>query len=118
MPRGFTVESYFADAFGIIVEPEVLKAERIRIKATDINHRRDYLRKLPIHWSQREVEKHSDYSIFEVTVMPTYDFIQHILSMSSEVEVLSPNYVREEVVRWVKEIAKIYCLKTPFDVLV
>ena len=112
LPRGFTVESYFADAFGIIVEPEVLKAERIRIKATDINHRRDYLRKLPIHWSQREVEKHSDYSIFEVTVMPTYDFIQHILSMSSEVEVLSPNYVREEVVRWVKEIAKIYCLKT------
>ena len=112
LPRGFTVESYFADAFGIIVEPEVLKAERIRIKATDINHRRDYLRKLPIHWSQREVENHSDYSIFEVTVMPTYDFIQHILSMSSEVEVLSPNYVREEVVRWVKEIAKIYCLKT------
>lgn len=112
LPRGFTVESYFADAFGIIVEPEVLKAERIRIKATDINHRRDYLRKLPIHWSQREVENHSDYSIFEVTVMPTYDFIQHILSMSSEVEVLSPNYVREEVVRWVKEIAKIYGLKT------
>jgi hypothetical protein len=90
----------------------VLKAERIRIKATDINHRRDYLRKLPIHWSQREVENHSDYSIFEVTVMPTYDFIQHILSMSSEVEVLSPNYVREEVVRWVKGIAKIYGLKT------
>ena len=58
------------------------------------------------------MEKHSDYSIFEVTLMPTYDFIQHILSMSSEVEVLSPNYVREEVVRWVKEIAKIYCLKT------
>ncbi len=44
--------------------------------------------------------------------MPTYDFIQHILSMSSEVEVLSPNYLREEVVRWVKEIAKIYGLKT------
>jgi hypothetical protein len=118
LPRGFTVESYFADAFGIIVEPEGLKAERIRIKATDINHRRDYLRKLPIHWSQREVENHSEYSIFEVTIMPTYDFIQHILSMSSEVEVLSPNYVREEVVRWVKEIAKIYGQKPPFDVLV
>jgi len=69
LPRGFTVESFFADAFGIIVEPEVLKAERIRIKAIDINHRRGYLRKLPIHWSQREVEKHSDYSIFEVTVI-------------------------------------------------
>lgn len=108
LPHGFTVESFFADAFGIIVEPEVLKAERIRIKATDINHRRDYLRKLPIHWSQREVEKHSDYSIFEVTVMPTYDFIQHILSMSSEVEVISPEHVRKEVIRWIKEMASVY----------
>ena len=108
LPRGYTVEGYFADAFGIIVEPEVLKAERIRIKATDINHRRDYLRKLPIHWSQREVENHSDYSIFEVTVMPTYDFIQHILSMSSEVEVISPDYVRNEVIRWIKEMASVY----------
>ena len=110
MPRGLSVDSYFADAFGIIVEPEVLKAERIRIKATDINHRRDYLRKLPIHWSQREVEKHSDYSIFEVTVMPTYDFIQHILSMSSEVEVISPEHVRKEVIRWIKEMASVYNL--------
>lgn len=108
LPRGFTVESFFADAFGIIVEPEVLKAERIRIKATDINHRRDYLRKLPMHWSQREVEKHSDYSIFEVTVMPTYDFIQHILSMSSEIEVISPEHVRKEVIRWIREMASIY----------
>ena len=108
IPRGFTVESYFADAFGIIVEPEVLKAERIRVKATDINHRRDYLRKLPIHWSQREVEKHSDYSIFEVTLMPTYDFIQHILTMSSEVEVISPEHVRKEVIRWIREMASVY----------
>ena len=110
MPRGLSVDSYFADAFGIIVEPEVLKAERIRIKATDINHRRDYLRKLPIHWSQREVEKHSDYSIFEVTLMPTYDFIQHILSMSSEVEVISPEHVRKEVIRWIKEMTSVYNL--------
>jgi predicted DNA-binding transcriptional regulator YafY len=40
--------------------------------------------------------------------MPTYDFIQHILSMSSEVEVLSPDYVRKEVARWIKEMASIY----------
>jgi len=110
MPRGLSVDSYFADAFGIIVEPEAQKVERIRIKATDINHRRDYLRKLPIHWSQREVEKHSDYSIFEVTLMPTYDFIQQILTMSSEVEVLSPDSVRQEVIRWIKEMASVYDL--------
>ena len=108
MPRQFSVESYFAGAFGIIVEKEEYNVERIRLKVTDINHRRQYLRSLPLHDSQREVEKHGDYSIFEVRVMPTYDFIQQILSMGGEVEVLSPDYVRKEVGNRVRAMAKVY----------
>ena len=109
MPIHFSAESYFANAFGIIVEPEKYKVERIRLKVTDINHRRQYIRSLPLHDSQREVERYDDYSIFELQVMPAYDFIQQILAMSNEVEVLSPENVREEIARWVKEIAKLYC---------
>ena len=109
MPVHFSAESYFAKAFGIIVEPEKYKVERIRLKVTDINHRRQYIRSLPLHDSQREVERYDDYSIFELQVMPAYDFIQQILAMSNEVEVLSPENVREEIARWVKEIAKLYC---------
>jgi predicted DNA-binding transcriptional regulator YafY len=109
MPVHFSAESYFANAFGIIVEPEKYKVERIRLKVTDINHRRQYIRSLPLHDSQREVERYDDYSIFELQVMPAYDFIQQILAMSSEVEVLSPENVREEIARWVKEIAELYC---------
>jgi len=108
MPVHFSAESYFANAFGIIVEPEKYKVERIRLKVTDINHRRQYIRSLPLHDSQREVERYDDYSIFELQVMPAYDFIQQILAMSNEVEVLSPENVREEIARWVKEIAKLY----------
>lgn len=110
MPRQFSAESYFADAFGIIVEPEEYHVERIRLKVTDINHRRQYLRSLPLHESQREVEKHNNYSIFELRVMPTYDFIQQILSMGSEIEVLSPDYVRDEVKRRIREMASAYGL--------
>ena len=109
MPVHFSAESYFANAFGIIVEPEKYKVERIRLKVTDINHRRQYIRSLPLHDSQREVERYDDYSIFELQVMPAYDFIQQILAMSNEVEVLSPENVREEIARWVKEIAELYC---------
>ena len=108
MPVHFSAESYFANAFGIIVEPEKYKVERIRLKVTDINHRRQYIRSLPLHDSQREVERYDDYSIFELQVMPAYDFIQQILAMSNEVEVLSPENVREEIARWVKEIAELY----------
>ena len=108
MPRQFSVESYFADAFGIIVEPEEYQVERIRLKVSDVNHRRQYLRSLPLHYSQREVEKYIDYSVFEVRVAPTYDFVQQILSMGGEVEVLSPDYVRAEIKRRITEMAALY----------
>lgn len=108
MPRQFTTEGYFADVFGIIVEPEEYKVERIRLKISDVNHRRQYLRSLPLHHSQREVERHSDYSVFEVRVMPTYDFIQQLLSMGGEVEVISPDYVRAEMKRRITEMARLY----------
>ena len=108
MPHQFSVDSYFADAFGIIVEAEEYDVETIRLKVYDVNHRREYLRSLPLHPSQREVEKHEDYSIFEVRVMPTYDFIQELLSMGGEVEVISPAYVREEMKRRIEELSNRY----------
>lgn len=108
MPHDISIDSYFDGAFGIIVEPEEYDVELIRLKVTDINHRRQYLRSLPLHESQQEVEQYDDYSVFELRVMPTYDFIQQILTMSSEVEVLSPEHVRVEVLRWIREIVSVY----------
>ena len=108
MPQGFTVDDYFADAFGIIVEPEEYDVETIRMKVYDVNHRREYLRSLPLHSSQEETEKHKDYSIFELKVAPTYDFIKELLSMGGEVEVISPEYVRQEVRRRAEELLSRY----------
>lgn len=99
MPAMFSAEEYFSDAFGIIVENEEYAVETIRLKVYETNHRRDYLRSLPLHWTQQETEQHSDYSIFEMRLAPTYDFIQELLSMGEEVEVLSPDYVTEEM-KW------------------
>ena len=99
MPRGFSVDDYFTNAFGIIVEPEEYDVETIRMKVYNINHRREYLRSLPLHHSQRETEQAEDYSIFELRLAPTYDFIQAVLAMGNEVEVLAPEYVRREIRR-------------------
>lgn len=108
MPRDFSVSDYFADAFGIIVEPEEYDVETIRMKVYDINHRREYLRSLPLHESQKEVERHKDYSVFELRIAPTYDFIKEILSMGGEVEVISPTYVRQEVEHRAEELLARY----------
>ena len=108
MPRDFSVDDYFADAFGIIVEPEEYTVENIRLKVYDVNHRREYLRSLPLHPSQKEVEQYKDYSVFELRLAPTYDFIKDLLSMGGEVEVLSPDYVRQEMKRRVSEMYSRY----------
>ena len=104
MPKRFSAEDYFSDAFGIIVEPEEYRVENIRVKVFDVNHRRNYLRSLPLHPSQKETERKEDYSIFEFRLSPTYDFIQELLSMGGEVEILSPDYVRQEIKRRINEM--------------
>ena len=110
MPKEFSVNNYFAGAFGIIVEPEEYDVETICLKVYDINHRREYLRSLPLHPSQKEVERHNDYSVFELRVAPTYDFIKEVLSMGGEAEVVSPAYVRQEVRRRAEELLSRYTM--------
>lgn len=105
MPSDFSAEEYFSEAFGIIVEGEV---ETILLKVYDTNHRRDYMRSLPLHWTQHEKERHHDYSVFEMRLSPTYDFMQELLSMGGEVEVLSPDYVRRDMKRRVSEMMARY----------
>lgn len=108
MPQDFSVDDYFADAFGIIVEPEEYDVETIHLKVYDINHRREYLRSLPLHHSQREIEQTTNYSVFELRLAPTYDFVQAILAMGNEVEVLSPEYVRCEIRKRVTDMYQLY----------
>ena len=108
LPRDFSAKAYFEGAFGIIVEPEEYDVETIRLKAYDVNHRREYLRSLPLHHSQRETEQAPDYSVFELRLAPTYDFVQAILAMGDEVEVLAPAYVRQEIKRRITEMHQHY----------
>lgn len=107
MPQQFSAEEYFNGAFGIIVEHEEYDVETIRLKVYNTNHRRDYLRSLPLHRSQRETEEQRDFSVFELRLMPTYDFIQELLSMGDEVEVLAPDYVRQEMKRRIKNMNRL-----------
>ena len=79
-PDTFDAETYFADAFGVIVVPEELNVETIRLKISEARNKRKYFRSLPLHTSQNEVEHYTDYSVFEYRLYPTYDFFQEVLS--------------------------------------
>ena len=82
--------------------------ETIRLKAYNANHRDDYLRHLPLHPSQREVERDKDYTIFALRLRPSYDFCQELLSYGEEIEVLSPQYVRDYIAERIRKMVAIY----------
>lgn len=107
-PDSFDAEAYFGNSYGIMVTPDELDVETIRIKVTDRNNKRKYLRLLPLHASQEETERLPEYSVFTYRLYPTYDFFQEVLSHGAEIEVLSPEWVRRECREIIEEMLKNY----------
>jgi predicted DNA-binding transcriptional regulator YafY len=63
----------------------------------------DYVRSLPMHASQKEIETGEGYAIFEYRICPSFDFVQHLL-WNKKVEVLSPLSLREEMKKELEEM--------------
>ena len=98
-PKDFNGEDYFEDCFGIIADQDV-KVETVKLKVSAAQS--NYLRSLTLHQTQREIKRTDEYSIFALRLRPTFDFQQEILSMGSDVEVLAPDWFREDTAERVK----------------
>lgn len=93
-PTDFDAVKYYNECFGIVSD-DGTKVETIKLKVYGLQ--RYYLRSLPLHSSQQEIDSADDYSIFQYQVRPTFDFRQALLSKGSEVEVLEPIAFREDM---------------------
>jgi predicted DNA-binding transcriptional regulator YafY len=67
-----------------------------------------YLRTLPLHHSQEEVETHRQYSMFRYNLYLTDEFYQKILSQREYVEILSPPEVCREMKSIIRKILRMY----------
>ena len=105
MPKDLNPEEYFFNCFGIIHDVDVSPQE-IKLKIT--SNQSKYLRALPMHHSQKEIETTREYSIFTFYIKPTFDFRQEILSLGVDVEVLSPVSFREEIGKVAKKMSEKY----------
>ena len=86
-PKKFNPENYFKECFGIIHDDGcTLETIKLKVDAGQAN----YLRSLPMHHSQKEVEHNDEYSIFILRLRPTFDFQQELLWNGDAVEVLEP----------------------------
>jgi hypothetical protein len=102
-PKDFSPEEYFRGFFGVVHDAEPLT---IQLKA--YREKPNYLRSLPLHLSQQEVETGTDYAVFEYKIDPTFDFIQEILLHGDQLEVLSPQSFREHVASIIKKMHDFY----------
>ena len=103
MPVGFDAETYFADEFGVMCgSNKPVETIVIRAYGTLAN----YLRTLPLHASQREVDTQHGWADFQFRLRPTYDFRQELLSQADQIEILSPESFKEEFVKVLRAAAR------------
>ena len=91
-PRKFNASEFFEGQFGVDRRNTHVEQVRVRVDANTAN----YLRTLPIHSSQIEFHREADHSIFLYEIAPTYDFIQELRKHGSHLEVLEPQWLRDD----------------------
>ena len=104
LPRGFNAEAYFKDAYGTAD----LSYEPVEVKISVSSEQVPYLRTLPLHASQEEIETNEEYSIFRYFIIPSTDFKQELYKYGSDVEVLAPESMRKEFAEDADRVNKMY----------
>ena len=101
----FDAEAYFEECFGVVVHDDIM-VERVVIRA--FGQERFYLKDLPLHHSQREIARGDDYTDFELTLRPTMDFCNCLLSHGCHIKVLSPERLALEIFEMHAEATRLY----------
>lgn len=105
LPEDFDGESFFFDSYGIIIDNEI-DVERLVIKVCGNQER--YIRSLPLHHSQKEEEVTPHYTIFSYRIKLTFDLRRELLSYGADLEVLQPQWYRDEIAKIIAEQNSIY----------
>ena len=95
LPKKFDAAKFFEDYYGIIISDEEFDVCPVALKVDSWQSK--YLRTLPLHHTQVEVERNDEFSIFEYRLCPSFDFRQKLLSMGETVEVLAPQLLRDNI---------------------
>jgi predicted DNA-binding transcriptional regulator YafY len=103
MPKDWNSKEFFEGCFGVCrsLDVEVVK---LKVSALQAN----YIRDLKLHDTQEEIERNSNYSIFTYSIRPEYDFQQELLRHGEDVEVLEPQWLREEIAGKIERMQEIY----------
>lgn len=93
-PEDFRPESFLKYNFGVVINEE---AEIRRVVIRAFEQEVYYLRDLPLHHSQKEIDTQEHWSDFEYTLKITNDFYTPLLSRGANIKVLEPNWLADDI---------------------
>ena len=100
-----TAVEYWEGSFGVNHSDNQVP-EQIVIKA--YGAQAEYIRALPIHESQKELERTDEYTIFEYHIVPCFNLFQQLLWHREKLEIIEPIKMREEMKKIVQNIISLY----------
>ncbi len=103
LPKDFDADAEFASYYGVFTNRE---AERVRVRINKVGA--PYMRTLPLHRSQKEVVTTDEYAEFTFFVAPTFDFVQQLRTYGSQLEVLEPEWLRDEMRQEAEQLVAMY----------
>ena len=103
-PADFDAHAYFHDYYGVWTGGQKPERVVIEVSARGAN----YLRSLPLHHSQKEIERNYDSSVFEFFIAPTFDFVQELRTHGENLRVLQPTWLAEDFCDVAKKIYDLY----------
>jgi predicted DNA-binding transcriptional regulator YafY len=88
-------EEYFDDFIGV-TKPQNEKLTKVVLKASAAIA--PYIITKPLHGSQRKVETSNDGYMFSIEVIPNYELKKLLLSFGSEITIIEPVVLRNEII--------------------
>ena len=107
MDSDFDAAVFFGECYGVVIGDG---SRPVRIVLRAFGMERYYLRDLPLHHTQKEIQtaEEQDFADFELNLRPTTDFKGQLMSRGAWLKVLEPQWLAEEMRQWHEDSAKIY----------
>lgn len=97
--QNVNIEEMFVNSFGIV---STLHQKPKKIVLSFDTEQGRYVKSLPIHHSQKILADNNEEFKIELTLVPTYDFYQELLTHAERLRIVSPVSVREKYLDFLK----------------
>lgn len=111
MPKEWSAEESFEGCYSVIRDNDY-DNELVKLKVTA--GKANYIRGLRLYELQKEIEQNDELCIFTLFIRPAFGFIQELFCQGKDVEVLQPQWLREEITAKIERLVYKYMIIKEF----